>query len=48
MSDIKKNCNAHGTDTSLFDISALDDNYCYGTFGSTPGNQIEKKTERIK
>ncbi len=48
MSDIKKNCNAHWNDTSLYDISAIDTNVCYGTFGSAPGNQIEKKTERIQ
>lgn len=48
MSSIQKNCNANGDDSNLYDITALDINYCYWTFGSSPGNRIEKKTERIR
>ncbi len=48
MNALKKACNAYWDDSSLFDISAVDKNYCYGTFGSAPGNLIQKKTERLR
>lgn len=48
MSNIKNACNPNWDNSILYDITAIDSNFCYWTFGSTPGNNIEKKTERIK